>query len=317
MPAEATPEHGPPGRIPDRPSGDWRFEPQAGIDGDPTLRPERPQGGHAGAEAVNVRFDRIEDRLDSLERMLGELIQSRWDPPTVGVESGHRLQAVPAAQPEAVSARSQAEEPPRAAALPVWDQRGDGEELDDSVRDYIERLLKRDSPNPLPPSSPASQMAAIQPPLDSPRQEEDAEASPAAREPSVAGEATVGDLPPVHRFEESPVATPGSASLHPLRPRPERDANLEAMRLVANLSATAAIRTYEKSQAARKTFDRLPLLLIGLICGLMLLYSAFSSGQAAMLVGAGVAFVGAALTAWQVLFIFFRWRAAAQPVRDP
>ena len=109
----------------------------------------------------------------------------------------------------------------------------------------------------------------------------------------------------------------GPASLAPLRPRPERDANLEAMRLVANLSATAAIRTYEKSQAARKTVDRLPLLLIGLVCGLMLLYSAFSSGQAAMLVGAGVAFVGVALTAWQVLFIFFRWLAASQPVRDP
>jgi hypothetical protein len=89
------------------------------------------------------------------------------------------------------------------------------------------------------------------------------------------------------------------------------------MRAVASLSAKAAIRTYEKSQAARKTVDRLPLLLIGLICALMLLYTAFSSGEKFLLVGAGVAFLGAALTAWQVMLIVLRWLAASQPVQDP
>lgn len=311
MPAEATSEHEYPETTPDRPRGDRRFGLQAGIDGDPTLRPGRPQGGDAGAKALSLRFDRIEDRLDALERMLGELIRSRCEPQTVGVEFA------PHAQPETESAPAHAEEPPRATALPTWEQRSDGEELDVSVRDYIERLLKRDSAGPLDPSSEASRVPAIEQSLAVFRQEADAESPPVAREESVPAEVTVGDLPAAKRPEESLEATPGPASLAPLRPRPERDANLEAMRLVANLSATAAIRTYEKSQAARKTVDRLPLLLIGLVCGLMLLYSAFSSGQAAMLVGAGVAFVGAALTAWQVLFISFRWLAASQPVRDP
>jgi hypothetical protein len=317
MPAEATPVHEHSDRIPDRPSGDRGFGLQAASDSDPTLRPTRSQGGHASVELVSLRFDRIEDRLNSLERMLSELIHSRCEPPTVGVDLGHQVQPVPSVQPETAVAQSQAEAPPRATAMPVWEQRGDGEELDVSVRDYIERLLKKDSVSPLHPSLQASQVAAIAPPVDSPRQDGDAQSPPAAWEEPGPEEVAVGVLPPAHRFEESPDATPASAGLVPLRPRPERDANLEAMRLVANLSATAAIRTYEKSQAARKTIDRLPLLLIGLVCGLMLLYSALSSGQAAMLVGAGVAFVGAALTAWQVLFIFFRWLAAAQPVRDP
>ena len=80
------------------------------------------------------------------------------------------------------------------------------------------------------------------------------------------------------------------------------------------MSATAAIRTFEKQQAARKTFDRLPLLLIGLVCGLMLLFSAFSSGKSGMFVGAGAAFLAAALTAWQVLVVARRWLWASRPV---
>ena len=107
---------------------------------------------------------------------------------------------------------------------------------------------------------------------------------------------------------------PAPSVLAPLSLPPERESSLDAMREVANLSATAAIRDFEKNQAARKTFDRLPLLLIGVVCGLMLLYSALASGRSGMFVGAGAAFVGAALTAWQLLAVARRWLSASQPV---
>ncbi len=316
MPAARTTEHDHPGTTPDQRNGHLLTGGlQTGIHGDQGLHPHSPPGGVATADAVNVRFDRIEDRLISLERMLSELLGTRCDPPMV------RARPAPEPQPEVALAPSHAEgqlqDPPPAETppLPAWDQSNDDEELDVSVRDYVERLLKRGGAASLDHSSEAKRVHTIEQPSTASQQ--DAESPPMVMEQSVQHEAAGDDPPAAHLYEAAPAATPDVASLVPRRLPPERDANLDAMRLVANLSATAAIRTYEKSQAARKTVDRLPLLLIGVVCGLMLLYSAFSSGEKSMLIGAGLAFVGAALTAWQVILIVLRWLAASQPVRDP
>jgi len=272
----------------------------------------RPE--NAGAEAASSRFDRIEDRLDSLERMLRELISCRAEPP-IGVPS-----AVLSA-PETVPTATCRAAPLSAAPARPWEQTSDDEELDASVREYVERLLKRDevarngrSPEPAPtaPSTPPMPPSRAQ--ASSPRPELDDEPAADTR-PPVEPAADIKRM--AARFEDAPDTAPLPTSLTLPRPHPDHDVNLEAMRMVANVSASAAIRSYEKTQAARKTLDRLPLLLIGVVCGLMLLYTAFSSGAAAMLVGAGVAFLGAALTAWQLLFIFFRWLAASRPVRNP
>ena len=315
MPAEATTKHEAPGRTPDQPSGDSALGLQAGIHGEQTRHPNAPQGAAATVEVVNLRFDRIEDRLISLERMLSELISTRCEPKSVGVPPAVER------QPEVTPVPSQADGLVRgqaqASELPAWEERSDDEELDVSVRDYIERLLQRDNAGPLDHPSEASRVPRIEPPVAPIPQDADAESPPTALESSLPEEQHISDPPAADRLEESPDATPGPASLPPRHSRPERDANLDAMRVVANLSAKAAIRTYEKSQAARKTVDRLPLLLIGLICALMLLYTAFSSGEKAMLVGAGVAFLGAALTAWQLMIIVLRWLLASRPVPDP
>jgi hypothetical protein len=320
MSPEAITEHEHPGTTAAPPIGDLTIGLRGGIHGDPTWRRNSPLGEVATAEIVNLRFDRIEDRLISLERMLCELVSSRSERQTASVRPKPEL------QPEVAPAQFQAAAPPQAEhqsqadgqspQLPAWQQGSDDEELDVSVRDYIERLLKRGNAGPLDHPPEANRVGAIEQPSAASQQDAVEESPPPAIEPPMQEKPDVCDPLAANRFVDAPAATPCPASWTPLRQRPERDANLEAMRAVANLSATAAIRTYEKNQAARKTVDRLPLLLIGLLCGLMLLYSAFSSGEKSMLVGAGVALVGAALAAWQVLVMVLRWLAASQPVQD-
>lgn len=135
-----------------------------------------------------------------------------------------------------------------------------------------------------------------------------AEDSPSAPPEVYVPEAAVADL-----VEDQPDISPAPYVLAPLSLPPEQESSLDAMREVANLSASAAIRTFEKQEAARKTFDRLPLLLVGLFCGLTLLYSAFASGKSAMFVGAGAALLAAALTASQLLVVACRWLWASRP----
>ncbi len=317
--AEGTPEHEPARATPERPNADLQLGLGRRVYDNQAMRHDSRRAGDGPAEVANSRFDRIEDRLDSLERMLRELITSRAEPRADGGCPSVRD------EPAVVPAVPQVAAPvpaPLPAQAPAWDPASDDEELDQSVREYVERLLKRDEavrvarrpePAPAPPSPMAPPPA--KPPASSSRFRADDEA--AVAKPLAAAEPTTTSPPRVSPPEEFVETASPAANLPVRRPRPDHDVNLEAMRLVANLSATAAIRTYEKSQAARKTMDRLPLLLIGVVCGLMLLYAAWSSGTSAMLVGAGVAFVGAALTAWQLLFILYRWLAASRPVRDP
>jgi hypothetical protein len=261
------------------------------------------------AEELNLRFDRIEERLTTLEQLLGEFLNAKREFPT---------------DSDRVATESPSDAAPRghntAQAKPglLTSQHEDDAELDASVRDYVERLLRKDDANP----SPAS--LELAPPANAPEVSErndtalvqdlqDAQDAFEESPPTTVPE-NVDAGPGLERPENAPDTPPKSHELPPLRLPPERETSLDALREVANLSATAAIRTFEKSQAVRKTADRLPLLFIGLACGLMLLYSAVTSGQTALFVGAGAAFVGAALTSSQLLVILRRWLAASRPV---
>jgi len=340
-----------------------------------------------GAEGIHRRFDRLEGRMTRLERMVAELLKLQREAsphPAAPNEPSHALPLSAAdSETERLAAQQEAtlpaESAPRAGLpdtpdlraplpaspvpielepgplaekaeepqVPLWVERKDDEELDPSVREYIERLLKQISlsaeestlaaeesvfahgdavpndaqtPGSAAESTSAAGLPASETPL--PTAAEDRVEPPNRHRPGWAAVAAFSEADPAETnsqaaapelVEDPPAILPTPPVLAPLSLPPEQQSNLDAMREVANLSATAAIRTYEKHQALRKTFDRLPLLLIGLICGLMLLYSALASGRSGILVGAGAALLAATLTAWQVLVIARRWLWPRQP----
>ena len=255
---------------------------------------------------IHVRFDRIERRLSSLERMIGELLhlqhQTKTHSALTGMTSGNTFSAQLELEMDATPAEASVPQPP------LWTQPKDDEELDHSVREYIEQLLRRVSePSAEPVPAAEDDWAAAQR-GGQPDREAVTESLPVRPDENLP-EAAAADV------AEEPWPTPQEPPLlAPLSLRPESESHLNAMREVANLSAIAAIRGFEQQEVARKSFDRLPLLLTGLACGLMLLYAAFSSGKSGMFVGAAAAFVAAALTAWQLLALARRWRLASQPV---
>lgn len=323
MPAEATTEQEHRETAPDLAAGDLI----------PCVR-----GGEYDEKELHVRFDRLEGRLTSLERMIGELLDLHHQAATVpasphaprilsgeppvlggGQADAHVLSAALPATPDSVApapassppvesdTTPPAAEPDVRQEVPVWAQRADDEELDQSVREYISQLLKQvRSPAEEPVTADTGDSAEPQDTAQS--SSATAEDSPSAPLEGYVPEAAAADF-----VEDQPDISPAPYVLAPLSLPPEQESSLDAMREVANLSATAAIRTFEKQEAARKTFDRLPLLLVGLFCGLTLLYSAFASGKSGMFVGAGAAFLAAALTASQLLVVARRWLWASRP----
>jgi len=263
-------------------------------------------GSDACPADIHDRFDRLETRLSRLERMIGELLQLQHQTKThsavTDMTSGNTFSPHLDSEMDAAPAAASAPQPPR------WTEPKYDEELDHSVREYIEQLLGRVSePNAEPVPAAEDDWAAAQR-VGQPDQQAVTE-SLGVRSDENLPEAAAADV------AEEPWPTPQEPPLlAPLSLRPESESHLNAMREVANLSAIAAIRGFEQQEVARKSFDRLPLLLTGLACGLMLLYSAFSSGKSGMFLGAVAAFVAAALTAWQLLALARRWRLASQPV---
>jgi hypothetical protein len=88
------------------------------------------------------------------------------------------------------------------------------------------------------------------------------------------------------------------------------------MRQLANLSAKAAIRNFEKSRATKHAFDRLPLLMVGLSCGLFLLYFASTSDgrlmQLLLYTGMAASFLAAIAAAGQAVSVLLRWMATSK-----
>lgn len=290
---------------------------------DPTAADDaaaRPARSATWPGDIHLRFDRLEKRLTSLERMIGELLhlQHQANPSSTAAEAPPTFSPVPEPEPwPPLEAEVQPAAVETAAPQnPSWAEGNDDAELDVSLRAYLERLLgpaKDPDEKPVPATAELyvpAELPTPSPSSESPAQEAEAES------PSPPPAQDVRDVAGAETIEEPTSASAELPLLAPLSLPPESELKLDAMREVANLSATAAIRDFEKNQAARKTFDRLPLLLIGVICGLMLLYSALSSGKSGMFVGAGAAFVGAALTAWQLLIVARRWLSASQPVEQ-
>ncbi len=176
----------------------------------------------------------------------------------------------------------------------------DEEELGQSVQEYLQRLLG-------PTSTPKPEPVAVckkDPPAQPDRITEEEVCIPAPA--NDIAEVIVKELAP-----DLPEAEPARSPLTPLRRSTECETNLNAMREVANLSATVAIRKHDNKEAVRKTMHRL--LLIALVVGPMVLYAAFSSGRIAWSLGMGAVALAGALIVWQVLVVALLRRRPSTP----
>ncbi len=323
-----------------------------------TRRPTAGLSDWVSAQEADLRFERLEQRMASLEQMMGALLGRQH------VEPLPEPRAAP--EPRATLKPAQPTDFAGPASPHNVVSTEDDTELAASLRDYVAKLVQRSKPPPareaaspvaLPrsnsePAAVTSASAVNAPQLaqaarssssvqcelvetratNAPQLQRERTAVEPAR-PSADRDGALTDRIPFAAtgsagrdaqsggdWEWQPHAGDGSdairrhAALMPPRQSSEPEADLGALREVANQAATAAIRCYEKSEAARRTVGRLPLLVVGIICGLMLLYTAQASGQKMMFLGAGAAFLAAAMTAWQVLVIFRRWLAASKPV---
>jgi hypothetical protein len=112
---------------------------------------------------------------------------------------------------------------------------------------------------------------------------------------------------------------PSAESYSPRSLPPERLANLNELRELANISATAAIQTFEKGRAARNAFDRVPLIMVGLSCGVFLLYFATTCEsqmmQLLLYLGVGLSFLAATVAAGQAVSVLFCWLATARQTK--
>jgi hypothetical protein len=241
--------------------------------------------------------------------------------------------------------------------LPTWAEAYQNDDVDESVRDYVEQLLQRmgtgGEEKPVRTETPdvASRVAkAWESACPTEAVSESAEtktdgssedglsvpASPPPEleqtEPSTPVEntrRTAEDVAPVAPASNDPAQdllaeSPGYTNVESYSPRslpPERLANLNELRELANISATAAIRTFEKGRAAKNAFDRVPLIMVGLSCGLFLLYFATTCDnpmmQMLLYAGVGLSFLAASVAAGQALSVLFRWLATARRPQEP
>jgi hypothetical protein len=347
----------------------------AAESGDPTDRSTgdcRPLCG--------VRIEELQSRVDQLERQLERLLADdhsavAWsmDSEPDGVDSDEqRLQAcqigpggdqdtgsqwtevpvvgvTPIGVIDEAASAAASDTPADSPGLPTWAEAYQNDDVDDSVKEYVDRLLQRiasngDEPGCLPktgmethdktrtPRVPSAigdllessatagslrvALASSEPPST-----EAAHGDRRGSESATAHESRRQDdeYVPTSDFmrtplEATPVVSTGYDATEAYAPRslpPERLANLAEMRELANISATAAIRTFEKGRAAKHAFDRLPLLMVGLSCGLFLLYFATTCDSPLMRLslygGAGLSFLAAAVAAGQAISVLSRW----------
>jgi hypothetical protein len=191
--------------------------------------------------------------------------------------------------------------------LPEWAQGYDSDDdVDESVRDYIARLLDRvGGDSQKPPLPQGGKAVSSQPPsLDKPSGPSPAKSEPVAPEAEESPAASSEPVEPAIEEAAGDVYVPRSLP-------PERTTNIGAMRELANISAEAAIRCYEKNQAAKSFLEKSSIALVALGCGVFLLYWAITYGHITMYMGAAAAFTAAAVAAWQVLMILLRWLSLA------
>jgi hypothetical protein len=247
------------------------------------------------------------------------------------------------------------------ASLPTWTEAYQNDDVDESVRDYVEQLLRRmgteSDEEPVPDKTTVVAKRVEKPWVPSGRTEAATDVSDEKADRSVEVESPAHASPPattsqpVKHRETLPVVennhptdgevapktpashdpandlipdSPGCTSAESYSPRslpPERLANLNELRELANISATAAIRTFEKGRAAKNAVDRLPLIMVGLSCGLFLLYFATTCDNPMMQIllyaGVGLSFLAATGAAGQALSVLFCWLATARQANEP
>jgi hypothetical protein len=240
--------------------------------------------------------------------------------------------------------------------LPAWAAAYQAEDVDESVRDYVAHLLQRissesDQKNIVDRPDATQELPAGREAASSPQNQSRGDAA-TVRE-SQADQHTASSLDPGQLQSpggpsvwKSPLeetermqtllwpssgadAAGAAASTSPMlsagfAPRSlpaERLANLAEMRELANLSAKAAIRSFEKTRAAKHAFDRLPLMMVGLACGLFLLYFAGTCGgqfmQTLLYAAVGFSFLAAAAAAGQAVLVLIRCLAVSPDVPSP
>ncbi len=344
-----------------------------------------------GCPSCGEQFAELQSRISQIEQRLGELLSDRCDEVGRRADSNPdtlELGDSPAETRQAATTNSQSEvaectetpaytarlvrddvqSPPSPAEeapseptdLPKWAEAYQNDDVDESVRDYVEQLLQRMSTDEGGESShseataeansdasrrevPCSSDDSTDPPEAEVRPPRDdlhscASRQPEASEPDRLAAGAPPIIPPyptdertVSRTYESRdlashfrAESPEYARAEPYSPRslpPERLANLNEMRALANISATAAIRIFEKGRVAKNTFDRLPLIMVGVSCGLFLLYFATTCDSQLMKLllyaGVGFSFLAAAVATGQALSVLFRWMATARSPKTP
>jgi hypothetical protein len=204
-------------------------------------------------------------------------------------------------------------EPRSPSDVPSWAEDYQDDDVDESVKDYIERLLQRvgGSGGKAETGDAKASPAAIT-----------EERSPRTADPSPLLAAMLSEEAPPAHGPTDPVQ-PAVLSDEPYAPRslpPERLTSLSEMREVANITAEAAIRTFEKSRATKHAVDRVPLMLVGLACGIALFYLACARpiglAQVLLFAGAAVSLLASAGAAWQAVSVLRHWMPRGQAKHD-
>jgi hypothetical protein len=191
--------------------------------------------------------------------------------------------------------------------LPSWAEEYQSDDVDPSVKACVERLLQRvgnvgDRPNGVEAGASSAE----------PR----AEDAPTAVEKSSMVATTGSDE------RERPIAPPAPAEpeespVERCVPRRAAAAELDGlseMRQVANLSARTAIHAFEKNRAAKRAIHRVPLMLVGLVCGAILLFLATSGAigdvRTVLYAGAAVSLFAGSAAGWKAVSVLCRWMFA-------
>lgn len=195
----------------------------------------------------------------------------------------------------------------RASDLPSWAEEYQSDEVDQSVKACVERLLQRVGNVGDRPNGVEAGVSSAEPRVE--------DAPTAVEESSIV--ATIGS-----EDRERPIALPVPAEpagspveRHVPRRAAAAELNgLSDMRQVANLSARTAIRAFEKNRAANHAIHRVPLMLVGLVCGAFLLFLATrgESGdvQTVLYAGAAVSLFAGSAAGWQAVSVLCRWMFA-------
>ncbi len=305
--------------------------------------PDAVAADRCRCEQCGARFTDFESRLSSIERQLDQLAEARRNAPlhladsdpyvgdnkasaSPAISDGSAPRGLPLAslnEEAAYSAcpvdglddelRGSGAEAHKPSDLPSWAEAYQGDDVDESVKDYVEHLLRRvGNAGDKKDEGEAEATRA--------NSRADGAPATAGRSPILAAIISEEDDPPtISQVPDESCDLPDE----PYAPRsfpPERLTSLSEMREVANVSAQAAIRTFEKNLAHKNALDRVPLMLVGLACGIFLFFFATTRNagfaQALLFAGAAVSLIAGAGAGWQAVSVLRRWMSSGSATRS-